>query len=183
MSPRATLRVRPHDAAGESLRGHEDFPRHYPRTFRQMRVGSADMSRFGRGGSLHFGASCGLPDKEFRCGMLSERLLERVTTSLLHVAMQHGPSLHPKHARMSDVWSLRMPTAFPRSAFPADYPHRMRCHCLRSSTGYSEIPANSRISLRQRFHLRTVHLLRLITEGRDWSPALHVAVQLGLSHR
>ena len=77
-------------------------------------------------------------------------LLERVTTSLLHVAMQHGPSLHPKHARMSDVWSLRIPIAFLRSVFPADCPHRMRCHCLRSSTGYSEIPAISRISLRQR---------------------------------
>jgi hypothetical protein len=120
----------------------------------------------------------------------------------LHVAMQLGPSLHP-NTRMSDVWPLRIPAALPRSVFPADCPHRMRCHCVRStarlspspaawrvrfaprrsSTGCSEIPANSRISLRQRFHLRTVHLLRLITEGWGWLPTLHVAMQFGLSHR
>ena len=76
----------------------EDFPRYYPRTFRKIRVGFTDMSRFARNGSLRSGASCGLPDKEFR-------------------------------------------------------------------------------------YLRTVHLLRLITEGRDWLPTLHVAMQLGLSHR
>jgi len=88
-----------------------------------------------------------------------------------------------QNTRMSDVWSLRIPLAFPRSVFPADCPHRMRCHCVRSSTGCSEIPANSRISLRQRFHLRTVHVLRLIAEGRGWLPTLHVAMQFGLSHR
>jgi hypothetical protein len=62
---------------------------------------------------------------------------------------------------------------------------RTRCVVTadRGSTGCSEIPANSRISLRQRFHLRTVHLLRLIAEGRDWLPTLRVAVQFGLSHR
>src|SRR3981081_2829306 len=32
-------------------------------------------------------------------------------------------------------------------------------------------------------YLRTVHLLRLITEGWGCSPTLHVAVQFGLSHR
>ena len=46
----------------------------------------------------------------------------------LHVAVQMGPSLHPKHARMSDVWPLRIPLAFLRSAFPADCPHLSRCH-------------------------------------------------------
>ena len=29
----------------QSLRGHVDFPRYYPRTFRKVRVGFTDMSR------------------------------------------------------------------------------------------------------------------------------------------
>ena len=37
----------------------------------------------------------------------------------LHVAMQLGPSLRPKH-RTFDVWSLRIPTCFRAPAFPAD---------------------------------------------------------------
>jgi hypothetical protein len=139
-------------ACEQSLRGHEDFPRHYPRIFRKMRVGSADMSRLGRGGSLHLGASfVAYPTRNFARD-LPQRCAESMTSlakSSLHVAMQSGPSLHP-NTQMSDVWPLRIPFAFPRSVFPADCPHRMRCHCLRSSTGYSEIPANSRISLRQR---------------------------------
>jgi hypothetical protein len=81
-----------------SLSVAQDFPRYCPWIFRKIRVGFTDMSRIARNGSLRSGASCGLPDKEFR-------------------------------------------------------------------------------------YLRTVHLLRLITEGRDWLPTLHVAMQLGLSHR
>jgi len=82
------------------------------------------MNRFTRG------QVCGLPDKEFRCSSCSKCSSECSTLyeALLHVAMQKGPSLHPKHARMSDVWSLRIPLAFLRSAFPADCPHRMHCH-------------------------------------------------------
>ena len=83
--------------ARQSLRGHEDFPRYYPRTFRKIREGFTDMSRRCTSELLHSGASSGLPDKEFR-------------------------------------------------------------------------------------YLRTVHVLLLIAEGRDWLPALHVAVQFGLSH-
>jgi hypothetical protein len=44
----------------------EDFPRYCPWIFRKIRVGFTDMSRIARNGSLHSGASCGLPDKEFR---------------------------------------------------------------------------------------------------------------------
>jgi hypothetical protein len=44
----------------------EDFPRYCPWIFRKIRVGFTDMSRIARNGSLRSGASCGLPDKEFR---------------------------------------------------------------------------------------------------------------------
>ncbi len=37
----------------------------------------------------------------------------------LHVAMQMGPSLRPKH-RTFDVWPLRIPPRFRAPAFPAD---------------------------------------------------------------
>lgn len=45
---------------GQSLRGHVDFPRYYPRIFRKTRVGFTDMSRFELNGSLRSWASCWL---------------------------------------------------------------------------------------------------------------------------
>jgi hypothetical protein len=42
------------------------FPRYYPRTVYHRRSGFTDMSRFLLAGSLPRGASCSLPDKEFR---------------------------------------------------------------------------------------------------------------------
>ena len=53
-----------------------------------------------------------------------------------------------------------------------------------SSAGFSEFPAYSRISLRQRFHLRTVHRCcsSTLVEWLDWVPALMVAHEIGPSH-
>src|SRR5439155_13244963 len=66
------------------------------------------------------------PTRNFAVRFPSRELGGHMVLSL-HVAMQHGPSLHP-NTRISDVWSLRIPIAFPRSVFPADCPHQMRCH-------------------------------------------------------
>ena len=52
-----------------------------------------------------------------------------------------------------------------------------------SSAGSSEIPAYSQILLRQRFHLRTVHVVAPSRgKGLGWIPALMVAHEIGLSH-
>jgi len=53
----------------------------------------------------------------------------------LHVAMQLGPSLRPKH-RTFDVWSLRIPPRFRAPAFPAD--------CLAHRFGFDERPSDYR---------------------------------------
>jgi len=45
----------------------------------------------------------------------------------LHVAMQMGPSHHPLW--VSGVWSLRGQATSLVADFPADCPHRSRCHC------------------------------------------------------
>ncbi len=74
----------------------------------------------------------------------------------LHVAVQIGPSLIPRSARDSGIWSLRIPQGsatpigpgkrFASGAFPADYPHRTLCHPSgMGSAGYSDFPAYSRI--------------------------------------
>src|SRR2546425_6008973 len=59
---------------GQSLRGHEDFPRRYLRSLRWDRVGFTDMSRWAEADRSAPGQVCGLPDKEFRLTAFLDRV-------------------------------------------------------------------------------------------------------------
>ena len=106
----------------------------------------------------------------------------------LHVAMQSGLSLRTDLAvRSSGVKSLRIPHRLSFDAvFPADYLHPgiVTAASAASSPGYSDVPAYGQILLRQRdVTLGPFFLLLPISRGpARFRLALHVAMQIGLSH-
>ncbi len=61
------------------------------------------------------------------------------------------------------------PTSPTTEGFPAGCPHseHFYCHEVASSQRYSEIPAYSQVSLRQRVHLRTVIVTAAVYRGFD----------------
>jgi hypothetical protein len=69
--------------------------------------------------------------------------------------MQLGLYLHLLHSGAWHIVSEDSDT-YLLSVFPADYLHPTHCYylCEVSSVGYSDVPAFSQVSLRQRFHLR-----------------------------
>src|SRR5256885_15944862 len=68
---------------------------------------------------------------------------------------------------MLSAWRIVSEDSSFALVFPADYLHRTDCHFLRSTVGYSDVPAFSQVLLRQQFHLRTVIVTAAIHWGFD----------------
>ena len=92
----------------------------------------------------------------------------------LHVAMQMGPSLRPKH-RTFDVWPLRIPPRFRAPAFPADrLAHRF---------GIDERLADCRCHLGGDEHRRIRQIFQQIVELAKAAIHLRTVIVTAAVHR
>ena len=90
----------------------------------------------------------------------------------LHVAVQHGPYLHP-NTRVSDVWSLRIPVRFFAPIFPADLLARIAANAARFVTTVDTVSTcgSARFSSiwsdfsKAAIHLRTVIVTAAVHRG------------------
>ena len=92
----------------------------------------------------------------------------------LHVAMQMGPSLRPKH-RTFDVWPLRIPPRFRAPAFPADrLAHRF---------GFDERLSDCRCHLGGDEHRRIRQIFQQIVEFAKAAIHLRTVIVTAAVHR